>query len=296
MNLDETSNIKKQTDKSYRAIFEGEFLKSKSHSISKLELSNLQSIGKAKIYMDDIEKLFDGEVVLSLDDPHLIIETEIKGDKVRLQVSVAASYEKESENNQWKSDPFYVTSEKPYIWIGQKPYIGDKYDFFEWPDLPLLLLNPPKVLEMELFAEAPIGVVGYILEVELTPTIDFQATTVQRIENAFDESLVKSLFSSGETIIYGEMKNTLPLDVEVVMHILNEQNRPIGINIPAQKVVGESDKVAFIISEEDMPKMVDARHIELEMKLRGREKPVSLKSDQTLEMELKIHKKGGVSL
>lgn len=59
---------------------------------------------------------------------------------------------------------------------------------------------------------------------------------------------------------------------------------------------GQSGEVIFEITKEDMPKMKDARHIDLNLHLTGRDQGEALKKGQKTTFNLKLKKEGGISI
>ena len=129
-----------------------------------------------------------------------------------------------------------------------------------------------------------------------TPAPEFSAVSVERIEDAFDEDFVDYIFSDGSARIYGEVTNEMPFDMSIEMVIMDENNVPVDIQFPAQEVKGQSGEVIFEITKEDMPKMKDARHIDLNLHLTGRDQGEALKKGQKTTFNLKLKKEGGISI
>ena len=136
----------------------------------------------------------------------------------------------------------------------------------------------------------------YAVELPLTPAPEFSAVSVERIEDAFDEDFVDYIFSDRSARIYGEVTNEMPFDMSIEMVIMGENNVPIDIQFPAQEVKGQSGEVVFEITKEDMPKMKDARHIDLNLHLTGRDQSEALKKGQKTTFNLKLKKEGGISI
>ena len=136
----------------------------------------------------------------------------------------------------------------------------------------------------------------YAVELPLTPAPEFSAVSVERIEDAFDEDFVDYIFSDGSANIYGEVTNEMPFDMSIEMVIMDENNVPVDIQFPAQEVKGQSGEVVFEITKEDMPKMKDARHIDLNLHLTGRDQSEALKKGQKTTFNLKLKKEGGISI
>lgn len=136
----------------------------------------------------------------------------------------------------------------------------------------------------------------YAVELPLTPAPEFSAVSVERIEDAFDEDFVDYIFSDGSAKIYGEVTNEMPFDMSIEMVIMDENNVPVDIQFPAQEVKGQSGEVVFEITKEDMPKMKDARHIDLNLHLTGRDQSEALKKGQKTTFNLKLKKEGGISI
>ena len=88
----------------------------------------------------------------------------------------------------------------------------------------------------------------------------------------------------------------MPFDMSIEMVIMDENNVPVDIQFPAQEVKGQSGEVIFEITKEDMPKMKDARHIDLNLHLTGRDQGEALKKGQKTTFNLKLKKEGGISL
>lgn len=205
--------------------------------------------------------------------------------------------------------PFKISAAKPNVWIGPKNPNNSSYTFVQKEDLPELVAAFPEkmVLKATQFL-VPVNEVTdikglkYELKLPFIPSEKFRATAIQSMNDIFDESMVDYLFTSGSTTISGTVKNTLPFNATIVMSITDAAGKEL-ITLPAQQLVGESSPVSFEITEKDMPKMKNARNIQLKFVLSGRPQSDAaildngyLNANQTMKMELKLRKKGGIKV
>ncbi|MEG0038737.1 DUF4621 domain-containing protein [Bacteroides neonati] len=144
----------------------------------------------------------------------------------------------------------------------------------------------------------------YTLDLPFIPSEKFRAKSTETIKNAFDESLVDYLFSSGTTTIYGTFDNELPFNIDVKMYITDAEGKRLDIDLPTQKVIGVGpQEVSFAFQPKDMPKMKTACNIELEFALFGRPSDITssvkdhyLNKNQKVTMVLKLKTTGGIKL
>lgn len=207
--------------------------------------------------------------------------------------------------NHLTSSDFTLSTVSPNIWIGPLDPKTDAFKFVKNEKLPGIVQIVPQKIHLSLsadskqWANAPADALSelrYAVELPLTPAPEFSAVSVERIEDAFDEDFVDYIFSDGSARIYGEVTNEMPFDMSIEMVIMDENNVPVDIQFPAQEVKGQSGEVIFEITKEDMPKMKDARHIDLNLHLTGRDQGEALKKGQKTTFNLKLKKEGGISI
>ena len=234
-------------------------------------------IASEDITTGDIDGLFDGDFVLALTNPHITLKSNVKNASLDCSLSIEA--ENTSKKEATSSD-FTLSTVSPNIWIGPLDPKTDAFKFVKNEKLPGIVQIVPQKIHLSLSADskqwtnAPADALSelrYAVELPLTPAPEFSAVSVERIEDAFDEDFVDYIFSDGSARIYGEVTNEMPFDMSIEMVIMDENNVPVDIQFPAQEVKGQSGEVIFEITKEDMPKMKDARHIDLNLHLTGRD-------------------------
>ncbi len=198
-----------------------------------------------------------------------------------------------------------MSSVSPNIWIGPLDPGTSAFKFVRNEDLPGIVQIVPQKIHLSLSAdskqweEAPedaLSELYYSVELPLIPAPEFSAISVERIEDAFDDDFIDYIFSDGSARIYGEVTNEMPFDMSIEMVIVDANDVPVGIQFPAQEVKGGSGEVTFEITKEDMPKMKGARHIDLNLRLTGRDQGEALRKGQKTTFNLKLEKEGGISI
>lgn len=296
--IDRTPSVQVEPDGSYVMRYEGTMRPNRLRAGG-----TMIEAASAEIPTDDLSSLFEGEFVLSLADPHILLQTGMKSGSVDARLDLASINSRRRETT---SANFPIAQAKPNIWIGANQSAAlPGYLFVQNDDLNGLIAIVPERMQMSLLLDAaqaatlPEGAldnVKYIVEAPLAPDAEFRATSVEHISNAFDESFASYLFKSGTATIFGEVTNEMPVDLSIEMLILDADNKPLAITFPQQSVKGSQGPVEFVITEKDMPKMEKARHIELRMHLIGREKAEVLKEKKKITLNLKIRKDGGIAI
>lgn len=261
-------------------------------------------VASVEVETGDLNSLFDGDFTLALTDPHIRLDaTEAPATPVDCRLKMT-SYGSTETFETFSDFPFSQAT--PKTWIGPiAPDASWGYHFVENTEMPKLVSVVPSHISLDLLAdedqvaqlpEGTFSKLHYQVELPFIPAAEFRATSVERIEDAFDEEFVDYIFSDGSATIYGEVTNSMPFDVTVELVIVDQNNNPLDITFPQQTVSGEKGEVSFEITEEDMPKMEMARHIDLKLHLSGREQAASLKTGQAVTFSLKLKKEGGISI
>ena len=263
VNVEKVPSIR-EVDGAYVMIYDGE-MKIKGKSLR--AASGKVEIASEDITTGDIDGLFDGDFVLALTNPHITLKSNVKNASLDCSLSIEA--ENTSKKEATSSD-FTLSTVSPNIWIGPLDPKTDAFKFVKNEKLPGIVQIVPQKIHLSLsadskqWANAPADALSelrYAVELPLTPAPEFSAVSVERIEDAFDED-----------------------------------NVPVDIQFPAQEVKGQSGEVIFEITKEDMPKMKDARHIDLNLHLTGRDQGEALKKGQKTTFNLKLKKEGGISI
>lgn len=278
---------------------------------------------QSSINMGDISKIFEGENNdLSFTNPYIKLITNSNiGIPIIAQLNLKATNDKHSLTTQ--IDEIEVTpSIMPgleaanNIWIGlNEPSNVEEFLFIKNNDLSKLIKIVPNNLFIDISANTATGEgqfltseakanIKYTVEIPFTPAIDFVVNITEEIKDVFDKDMVNYLFSGGTATIYGEILNLIPLDMTMNMVIVDKNNVPIDIQLAPQQVKGCADNqtvsstVSFDITEDDMPKMKQAKNINLELKLSSTEALAgkALNKNQTLAMKFKIKKTGGIMI
>ena len=264
--------------------------------------SEMMKIGSELVNTGDMNGLFEDDFNLMLADPHVKLMTDMTGTSLDCNLGIEARSAKGTINS---SSDFTLSSAQPKLWVGPIDPKTSEYMFVKNEQLPKMVSILPEQLLLTLSAdvnqwlENPSGVlstVGYAVEIPLSPAPEFRAISVERVEDVFDADFVDYVFDAGEAIIYGEVENQMPFDLAIEMILVDYNNNPIDIKFPLQEVKGASGKVEFKITEQDMPKMETARHIDMKLRLSGREQAEALKEGQEVKINLKLKKNGGIAI
>ena len=282
------------------------------------------------ISTDRLDDIFEGEENnLSFYDPHIRFETQSNigiGFDINLQLTAFNS--RTNQQEQMQID--HIQLEAPtiggdiasnYIWIGahNESVTMPNYGFIACDRIDDLIRIIPNQLEfkasasatpaannLQFFASEPYAKINYTLEIPMSPAQDFQAHTSQIIEEAFDQDLIDYLFTGGSVEIKGKISNSLPFNFDMSLVVLDSEQQPVGIDLPAQQVKGHSgpqgstttSSVSFLITQNDMDKMANARHLKIALtahcdsQLEG----ISLRPDQEVRLDLSLIRTGGIAL
>ena len=288
--------IKIDADGNYVARYAGTFnpLKSSMRAAGDFEL-----VASTTVSMAELQGLFDEDFKLSLADPHLLLTSGIEKGTLDCQLDIKGTKTSAKSN-------FTFSEATPKIWIGpEKSSVTPGYTFVENKDLPKVIAEVPSVISLDLWGnpeqvaalpEGSLSHIGYTVEMPFTPAPDFEAVTIERVKDAFDETFVDYIFSGGTAKIYGTVTNEMPFDLAIEMIILDELGKPLDITFPLQKVAGTSGPVEFVFTEAMMAKMTTARNLDFKLHLTGRAKPENLKKGQKISLGLKLQKTGGISI
>ncbi len=305
IDVENVTAIKTDANGAYYAIYEGLLEEpAKTRSVDLLKAGeDKKLVALVDVSTEELHNLFDGDFVLALENPHIKIKSGITDAVLNCRL-VMTSYGM-NKNFTTYSD-FPLTLSEPNVWIGPIiPEQQENYKFVENKETPMLLQVVPNNIHLDLYVDndqagtvpsETYAQMSYCVELPFVPTKEFKATSTELIENAFDENFVDYIFSDGSAEIYGQIKNEMPFDLNVKMQILDENKNLLDIDLPAQEVKGNEGNVVFKITKDDMPKMENARHINLQFDLIGRDNNEALKKGQKVEMILKLKKEGGISI
>lgn len=278
-----------------------------------LELPDIaQYIPTTTFEVGDLSEImgdFGEDFVLGLANPYVTLQAVgLEGSGV-VDAKLQLTASKPGMNDITLDAPFKISAAKPNVWIGPKNPNNNSYTFVQKEDLPeLIAAFPDKIVLKATEFLIPVNEVTdiqglkYEFKLPFIPSEKFRATAIQSMNDIFDESMVDYLFTSGSTTISGTVKNTLPFNATIVMSITDAAGKEL-ITLPKQQLVGASSPVSFEITEKDMPKMKNARNIQLKFVLSGRPQSDAamldngyLNANQTMKMELKLRKKGGIKV
>lgn len=256
-------------------------------------------LASANVSFGNMGELFDEDFTLNLADPHLMLRSGLTKGSIDCRLDIVGSKIQAITY-------FPLSVSAPNVWIGpDAKSVTSGYAFYQNTDLPKVIAEVPKNVDLYLWGNSlqlsqlgagSLSNIGYTLEVPLAPAPGFRGVTVEQVKDAFDETFVDYIFSGGSAAIYGTVKNEMPFDLTIEMIVTDQNGKDLGLKIPAQAVKGASGEVKFEFTEQDMPKMVNARNLDFKMYLTGREQPEILKKDQKISLNLKLQKKGGISI
>lgn len=303
VDVNEVSDLKTDEAGNYYMRFQA------SASVNRNQQRGNIALPPVTIEVGNLSNLFSGDFTLGLANPHLIVGSDMSGDG-NLLGSLSLTGRGGKQNIYVTEADFTLTGPGSKAWIGPVDPRDDAYHFTENAGIPELMQQLPQTIEISANvtlsgSTASLRGLNYLLDIPFIPSEQFSAISVETIENAFDDTFIDYAFSSGTATIFGTFDNELPFDVLIKMHLTNDNGVDVGIDLPSQQVVGIGPKdVSFLIKAEDMPKMKDARNIELEFTLSGR--PGSdaamvgegkyLNKNQKMTMNLKLKKTGGIKL
>ena len=251
--------------------------------------------------IDGLDEMFPENFVLGLQYPTFTIDADVEGDG-----KIEGSLKLKGSQGAYGSPPV----ESVFTIASDFALESPSYSATISKDIDQLIEGTPRQIDVA----ATIKSIGsgitalksfkYILDLPFIPSARFRAMSTETIKNAFDETLVVYLFSSGTTTIYGTFNNEFPFNIDVKMYITDAAGKRLDIDLPPQQVVGKGPKeVSFAFQSKDLPKMKDARNIELELALSGRPKDDTtqvtgeyLNKNQKVTMALQLKTSGGIKL
>ena len=282
------------------------------------------SAEQGDIEMGDFNDIFDGnDNNLSFTNTHITLTTNSNiGIPIVAQLNLTATAKDKTVTTE--INPINITPASTLgsfaqnnIWIAAtKEGMPEPFSFTENKDLNNLIRIMPNNIVFDLSAKAEEtgkqqfftsdaqANVKYAVKLPFAPATDFRANVIETVKDVFDGDMIDYLFSSGSATIYGEVLNSIPLNMEMQMVIVNGKDEPVGITLTPQAVAGSannepiSSAVSFEIKESDMPKMVNAKHINLVLTLTSDDALAGkmLNQKQSLDLKLKIKKTGGIAI
>lgn len=299
VNIHKVPSIQVESDGSYVAVYKGKLESKLKNGLR----SEMLEVASAEVSTKDLSDLFNENFVLDLANPHIKLESGISKGAIEASLRLEAIRGNVSEAT---ASNFVISAQHPDIWIGPVTPADPKNFFFvENKNIPSLLKIVPEKLELSLLVNAdhlsdiPAGAfseIQYMVEIPFAPAKGFEAVSVEKVTDAFDETFVDYIFSGGTATIFGEVTNEMPFDLSIEMVILDEHNQPVAITFPVQEVKGKTGNVKFEITAKDMPQMVTARHIDFKLHLSGRAESGTLKKGEKISLNLKLQKTGGISI
>lgn len=150
----------------------------------------------------------------------------------------------------------------------------------------------------------PITTAEYEINVPFSAGKDFYMKISEQFKDIFDEALADKLFNSGSLEFFGNIRNTLPLNLEVLMIPLDADGNPVGVDLGKSLVSGSDNSVpsestlSFKLKEEDMSKMRNAKSLELVIKALSSEalEGIQIKDTDFIEINLNWMKIGGITI
>lgn len=282
------------------------------------------SAEQGDIEMGDINDIFDGDDNnLSFTNTHITLTTNSNiGIPILAQLNLTATAKDKTVTT--AINPINITpastvgvSAQNNIWIAaSNEGVSEPFSFIENKELNnLIRIMPNNILfdfsahaeetdKQQFFTSDAQANVTYAVKLPFAPATDFRANVIETIKDVFDKDLIDYLFTGGSATIYGEILNSIPLNMEMEMVIVDGKNEPVGITLTPQEVTGSTNNepvastVSFEIKEADISKMVDAKNINLVLTLTSNETLAGkmLNQKQSLDLKLKIKKTGGIAI
>lgn len=271
------------------------------------------SLPAADFYVGDLNNLlgsFGSNFTLGLVNPYITLVADGLEGNGTVDANLEMAAIKNGQESFKTNAPFKLSKTMPKVWIGPQQAEEPSYYYVKNEQLPNLIASLPDRISIKATQFIiPIGEITdikrltYALELPLIPSETFRAAATQSMENLFDEDFIKYVFSSGTTTIFGTVTNQLPIDAIITMSITDVEGKSL-LELPHQAVKGFGPQhVSFEIKEKDMPKMQNARNIQLQFALSGRPQDLTqqaekgyLNKHQTMKMDLKLRKTGGINV
>ena len=282
------------------------------------------SAEQGNIEMGDFNDIFDGDDNnLSFTNTHITLTTNSNiGIPIVAQLNLTAIAKDKIVTT--AINPINITPASTLgsfaqnnIWIAaSKESVPEAFSFIENKELNnLIRIMPNNIVfdfsaqaeetkEIQFFTSDAQANVKYAVKLPFAPATDFRANVIETVKDVFDKDMIDYLFSNGSATIYGEILNSIPLNMEMEMVIVDAKDEPVGITLAPQVVAGSannesvSSTVSFEIKESDMPKMVNAKNINLVLTLTSDDALAGkmLNQKQSLDLKLKIKKTGGIAI
>ena len=282
------------------------------------------SAEQGNIEMGDFNDIFDGDDNnLSFTNTHITLTTNSNiGIPIVAQLNLTATAKDKIATT--AINPINITPASTLgsfaqnnIWIAaSKEGVPEAFSFIENKELNnLIRIMPNNIVfdfsaqaeetkEIQFFTSDAQANVKYAVKLPFAPATDFKANVIETVKDVFDKDMIDYLFSNGSATIYGEILNSIPLNMEMEMVIVDAKDEPVGITLTPQAVAGSannesvSSTVSFEIKESDMPKMVNAKNINLVLTLTSDDALAGkmLNQKQSLDLKLKIKKTGGIAI
>ena len=282
------------------------------------------SAEQGNIEMGDFNDIFDGDDNnLSFTNTHITLTTNSNiGIPIVAQLNLTATAKDKIATT--AINPINITPASTLgsfaqnnIWIAaSKEGVPEAFSFIENKELNnLIRIMPNNIVfdfsaqaeetkEIQFFTSDAQANVKYAVKLPFAPAKDFKANVIETVKDVFDKDMIDYLFSNGSATIYGEILNSIPLNMEMEMVIVDAKDEPVGITLTPQAVAGSannepvSSTVSFEIKESDMPKMVNAKNINLVLTLTSDDALAGkmLNQKQSLDLKLKIKKTGGIAI
>lgn len=283
------------------------------------------NVDPSELDMNDFSNIFEGDDnYLSFSDPHIKLHT-VSNVGIPLEGVLSVTTVNSSKIAKDTHIPGIniLPAAKPgeikenYLWIGgTDTHIQPGYTLIENNDLrELIAISPDRTLfdmnigiaptaEPQFFVKGASAQVKYAVEIPFAVTKDFRSSVTEMIDDAFDADFVDYVFKDGTATIFGEVKNTVPLDILMNLIIVDADGSPVGIDLEPEQVAGSADgqpvtsEVSYTIQEKDMPKMATAKDIKVLLTITSSEKlaGINLKEGQRLDLNLKLTKTGGITI
>lgn len=262
------------------------------------------TVASVDIPTGDLEDLFEGDFYLDLANPHLTLENlSMESGSLDCQLDIEGI---NRTKEVLSTSDFTLLPTTPNIWLGPTdPNLSD-FTFVRNESLPEIIAIIPNIIRLALnvdplqwenIAAGDLDVLPYKVEIPFIPAKNFRAESSELLKDAFSQDLVDYLFDSGSVTIYGKVTNEMPFDLSVGMTILDSSMQNVGIAFgDPQKIEGVEGSVSFKFDKADLKKMRNAKHIQMDLYLSGREKEEPLKEGQKIAFDLKLEKEGGITL
>lgn len=150
----------------------------------------------------------------------------------------------------------------------------------------------------------PEAIAKYEINIPFTLGSDSELYFTQQIDDIFTEELARMFFSSGSVEFFGTVNNTLPLNLEMELLMLDSDNTSIAIDLDKAQIKGSENgtptenSISFKLDGHYFESLQKARSIKIQLKASSNEKlkGIQFKETDYVDLKLKLRKTGGISI